>query len=234
MSNIEIVELTEIPLKSRTIVTGLAGAGFVGNTALMQAVRAKGFKQVGYVHGSNMPPMMILVDGKPSHSFRIYTDPSDEYMFLVTEAILQAEAAWEMGHELISWLMEKGLKEIIAIEGFPFAQKGVYGFTTGTKNLLGYGIQPISEGAMSGVNASLLFEAMDEDIDWTTVFVPARLIGSIDYQGAFEAVQVLNTMFNMGIEADQLKRTAEAVAKAAELQQQRRRGGGGLLGRIFP
>jgi predicted ATP-grasp superfamily ATP-dependent carboligase len=231
MSSIEIVELTKVPVKNRTVVTGLAGAGFIGNTALMHAVRAKGFKQVGYVHGTAMPPMMILVEGKPSHSFRIYTDPSDEYMFLVTESILQAEAAWEIGHKLIKWLKGKGLKEIIALEGFPFAQKGVFGFTTGVKNLQGYGIQPISDGAMSGVNASLLFKAMEEGIAWTTIFVPARLIGSIDYQGAFEAVQVLNTVFNMEVEAEQLKRMSEAIAKATELQQQRRRGGG-FLSRI--
>jgi predicted ATP-grasp superfamily ATP-dependent carboligase len=165
LPSIEIVELSEIPVKKRTVVTGFAGAGFIGNTALMYAARSKGFKQVGHLHGNILPAMMILVEGKPSHSFRIYTDASDEYMFLVTESMLQSDAAWTIGHELMKWLKSKGLKEIVSFEGFPFAQKGLYGFTTGNKNLQGYGIKPISEGAVSGVNASLLYEAMKEGVE---------------------------------------------------------------------
>lgn len=234
MSGIEIVELSEVPVKKRTVVTGFAGAGFIGNTALMYAARSKGFKQVGHLHGNVLPAMMILVEGKPSHSFRIYTDASDDYMFLVTESMLQPEAAWTIGHELMRWLKGKGLKEIVALEGFPFAQSGLFGFTTGDKSLQGYGIKPISEGAISGVNASLLYESMKEGVEWTTVYVPTRVISSIDYQGAVDAVQVLNTMFKLDVDPEQLRRTSEAIAKATETHRQQQRKRGGFLDRLLP
>ena len=234
MSDIEIVELTKIPIKKRTVITGFAGAGFIGNTALMHAARAKGFKQVGHLHGNMMPALMILVEGKPRHSFRIYTDVSDDFMFLVTESMSSAESAWTIGQELMTWLKKKGLKEIVAFEGFPFAQKGIFGFTTGEKNLQSYGIQPIAEGAISGVNASLLDEAMKEGVEWTTIFVPTRVISSIDYQGAVDAIQVLNTMFKMDVDTEELRRMSEAVTRATEAHQRQQQKRGGFLNRILP
>jgi predicted ATP-grasp superfamily ATP-dependent carboligase len=233
LSSIEIVELSEIPVKKRTVVTGFAGAGFIGNTALMYAARVKGYRQVGHLRGDAMPPMMILSEGRPAHSFRIYTDASDAHMFLVTESMLQGDSAWAIGRTLMGWLKKKGVKEIVSLEGFPFAQKGVYGFTTGGKNLLGLGVQPIMDGAISGVNASLLDEAIRGGVEWTTIFVPTRLISSVDYQGTVDAIQVLNTMLGLDVDPEQLRGMSEAVAKATEAHRQQQRKRGGFLDRII-
>ena len=233
MSSIEIVELSEIPIKKRTVVTGFAGAGFIGSTALMYAARAKGYRQVGHLRGDAMPPMMILVEGRPAYSFRIYTDAPDDHMFLVTESMLQGDSAWAIGRTLMGWLKKKGLKEIVSLEGFPFAQKGVYGFTTGGKNLLGLGVQPIMDGAISGVNASLMDEAIRGGVEWTTIFVPTRLISSVDYQGTVDAIQVLNTMLGLDVDPEQLRGMSEAVAKATEAHRQQQRKRGGFLDRII-
>jgi predicted ATP-grasp superfamily ATP-dependent carboligase len=235
MSNIEIVEIAEIPVKKRTVVTGFAGAGFVSNTALMYIARSKGFKLVGHLHSNLMPALMILVEGKPRHSFRIYTDASDDIMFLVTESLLSTEPAWTIGQELMAWLKKKGLKEILTFEGFPFSQKDIFGYTTGDKVLQNYGIQPIAEGAVSGVNAVLMDESMKEGVDLTTVFIPTRSINSIDYHGVLDTIQVLNTMFKLDVDTTELSRMAENMDKAAAQQrppQQQRRGG--FLGRILP
>ena len=234
MSNIEIVELVNIPIKKRTVITGFAGAGFIGNTALMHAARVKGFTQVGHLRGNMMPALMLLVEGKPRHSFRIYTDASDDFMFLVTDSMFSAEPAWTIGQELVAWLRKKGLKEIVALESFPFAQKGTFGFTTGDKNLQSYGVQPITEGAISGVNASLLDEAIKEGVEWTTIFVPTRIISSIDYLGASEAIQVINTMFKLGVDAEDLRRMSEAVTRASAAYQRQQQKRGGFLDRILP
>lgn len=234
MSDIEIVELSEIPIKKRTVVTGFAGAGFISNTALMYTARAKGFKQVGYLHGNMMPAMMILVEGKPRHSFRIYTHASENLMFLVTESMSSAEPTWAIGQRLMSWLKKKGVKEIVAFEGFPLATKGIYGFTTGDKNLQGYGIQPIPEGAIQGVNASLLNEALKDGVEWTTIFVPTRLISGIDYQGVVDAIQVLNTMFKLDVDIEELRRTSEAITRATASHQKQQQKRGSFLNRILP
>jgi predicted ATP-grasp superfamily ATP-dependent carboligase len=235
MPSVEIVELAEVAEKKRIAVTGFAGAGSVGNTALMYAVRAEGFKQVAYVHGDVMPALMILVEGKPVHGFRVYVDGKDRLMFLVTEALLSTESAWIVGRELMMWLREKGLEEIIALEGFPFSQaeRRIFGFTTGGRDLEGYGVQPLTEGAVPGVNAALLDEAVKQGVDWTTIFIPTQVIGGVDYSGAADAVKVLNKMLNLDIDTERLRVLSETIARAARTVR-RQQNKGGLLGRIFP
>lgn len=236
MSSIEIVELAEVPKGRRVAITGFAGAGSIGNTALMHMVRVGGYRQVAYVGGDALPPLMILVQGEPRHGFRVYSDAEDRYLLLVTEAMFSSEAAWAVGRELMRWLREKGLEEIIALEGFPFSQaeRRVYGFTTGGRDLVGASVQPLSEGAVPGVNASLLEEAVRLGVDWTTVFVPTQVIGGVDYRGAAEAVEVLNRMLGLDVDAGQLRSISEAMSRAARAAQQQRQKRGGLLGRILP
>jgi len=237
MSGLEIIELFEVPKKKRTVITGFAGAGYIGNTALMHVVRKKGLKQVAYLHGNKMPPIMVLEGGSPKHSFRIYTDSSDEILFLITEAMISDDSAWLIGQEVVKWLKGKGLKEIIAFEGFPFAQTGenVFGFTTTGKNLQEYNIQPLNQGAISGVNASMLERTMKDGIPWTTIFVPTRIVSSIDYNGAISAIKVLNNMFQMNVDTEELERISEAVSRVVQSQQQRpRQKKGGFLDRILP
>jgi predicted ATP-grasp superfamily ATP-dependent carboligase len=181
-----------------------------------------------------MSPLMILAEGRPTHSFRVYTDAPDDHMFLVTESMVQGDHAWAIGRTLMRWLKEKGLKEMVSLEGFPFAQKGVYGFTTGARNLQAVGVQPISDGTVSGINAALLDEAIRGGVEWTTIFVPTRLISGVDYQGAVDAVQALNTMLGLDVDTEQLRRTSEAIARAAEAHRKQQRGRGGLLDRLIP
>jgi predicted ATP-grasp superfamily ATP-dependent carboligase len=235
MSSIEIVELEKVPEKRRVAVTGFAGAGSIGNAALMHAVRSMGFRQVAHVRGDLMPPLMILVEGEPRHGFRVYVDGEDRLVFLVTEALFSGESAWALGRELMAWLTGKGLEEVVAIEGFPFAQTGkmVFGFTTGGRDLQGVGVQPLNDGAVSGVNAAMLDEAVRRGVDWTSVYVPTQTIGGVDYLGAAEALQVLNRMLGLEVDTERLHVMSETVARAARATQRRQKKGG-LLGRVFP
>jgi len=136
----------------------------------------------------------------------------------------------------MEWLSGKGLEEVVALEGFPSAQTGqrAFGFTTGGRDLQGYGVHPLTEGAVSGVNASLLDEAVRRGVDWTSVYVPTQVIGGIDYRGAADAVQVLNKMLGLDVDTKQLHVMAETMARAARSVQRREQKKGGLLGRIFP
>ena len=236
MSSIEVIEISEVSEKKRTVITGFPGVGFIGNTALMHMIKSMGFKQVAYVHGNLMPPLMVLLDGEPKHSFRIYIDSSEEIMFLVTEATVSGKSAWDIGQELMKWLKVKGVKEIISIEGFPFANPGedIFGFTTGKANLREYGVQPIDQGAVSGISASMLEETIKDKTPWTTIFIPTRIVSGIDYKGAVSAIRVLNKMFNIEVNTEPLEQLSAAVANAAKSRQSRQEKKGGFLNRILP
>lgn len=235
MPDVKIHEISLIEKKKRIVVTGFAGAGFIANTAVMHIANINNYKHVGYAHGNVMPPLMVLLDGEPKHSFRIYTDASDELMFLVTEANIIGRSTWEIGHELMSWLKGKGISEIISLEGFPFANpnNNLFGFTTTLKrNLLEYNIQPITQGAVSGLNAVMLDEVIHSDIPWTTIFVPTRLVSRIDYLGAIAAIQTLKKILRIEVDTEQLEKISAALTTASKnVQRQEKKGG--FLDRIL-
>jgi predicted ATP-grasp superfamily ATP-dependent carboligase len=157
-------------------------------------------------------------------------------MFLVSEATITGKSAWDIGQELMRWLQEKGVNEIISMEGFPFANPSdsIFGFTTGDKNLLEYNVQPIDQGAVSGINASLLENAIKKDIPWTTIFIPTRIVSGIDYKATISAIQVLGNMFNIDINTEQLEKLSDAITAAAKNRQQRQEKKGSFLDRILP
>jgi predicted ATP-grasp superfamily ATP-dependent carboligase len=234
MSKLEIIEISKLPKKKLTLITGFAGVGFIGNTVLMHMAHTKGLRQIAYLHGDIIPPLMVFYDGKPRPCFRIYTDASEEFLLMITEALISSEAAWIIGKELMKWLSNTELKEIIAIDGVPLSQMGrnIFGFTTGGRDLPNYGIQNLPSGAISGINAAMLYEAEKKNIAWTSIFIPSQIISGTDYQGAVTAINLLNKMFNLNIDSEQLQRISDITLRAEAKRRQEKKGG--FLNRIFP
>ena len=235
MSNVVIVETAKLTEKKLTLITGIAGAGFIGNTALMHIVNMKNLQQVSYFHGNLMPPLMIIQNGKPMPSFRVYFDGSKDILYIITEAMVSGEAAWIIGQKLMKWLNKNEIKEVIALDGVPLSTTGqtLFGFTTSNINLNQYNIQTLPSGAVSGINASILFEAQKKNIPWTSIFVPTQMITGADYQGAVTAVNLLNRLFNLNVNPEQLQTISDNIKKAT-MSQTKPEKKGGFFDRIMP
>ena len=212
MKETKVVEIAKIPSKKRVVVTGFAGAGFISNTALMSVVNSVKFKQVAYLRG-DVPPLMVLLEGKPKHCLRIYTDPSDELMFIVTEASITGESAWSIAEAIGEWLMGKGVSEIIALEGFPagYSDTSLFGFTTGKRVLTKHKINPVSQGAISGLNATMLDQALQHDIPWTNVYISTAIATGIDYTGVIAAINLINELFNFRVDTTSLQKLSDDI-----------------------
>jgi len=124
------------------------------------------------------------------------------------------------------------VKEIISIEGMPFAtpegERPIFGFSSSGRDFGKVGIRPTSEGGISGLNAVLLDEAMKHKVPWTTLLVPTELSQTIDYGGAADLIEALNRMFKLGVDTSPLRQSDDFRRKARD----RARGGEqrGLLG----
>ena len=77
------------------------------------------------------------------------------------------------------------------------------------KELEEHGVTMTKEGGVSGVNAVLLEESMKDRIPWTTLFVPTIQGQSVDYGGAAAVIDVLNNMYNLGVEVEPLRQSEE-------------------------
>ncbi len=115
--------------------------------------------------------------------------------------------------------MDKGATSFISIEGMPSRilpkERIVLGFSNDGKDLAKFGVQPTREGAVSGMNACLLDECLRRSLSWTSLFVPTDLVSTIDYGGSAAIIEILNTMFKLGVDVTPLKRRDEAMRKMA-------------------
>ncbi len=233
MAEANIVESVKIKEKGYTAVLGFAGAGFIGNTALMFVTRSKGFKQVGHVKSIHMPPMMLIVGGRATQSFRVYADEQNGFLYLITENLIPAEGCYAIGGNLVRWLRKKGVKKVFSIEGLPLggvSSEKALEFSTGPAEASKIGAPPVREGAISGLNAGMLEECIEQNIPWTTIFIPTTKLMSVDYAASAEAVEVLNKLFKLGVDSSPL-RSVEAQRPA---QQKQRSGFSRLLKRWVP
>jgi predicted ATP-grasp superfamily ATP-dependent carboligase len=233
MAKVRIIEAFEPKKKVKTAITGFAGVGFVGNTALMYTARVKGYRLLAYVKSPLVPSMMLLVNGVPTPPFRIYIDDKDSLLFIITETMVPSQNSWSIIQELMIWLEGKGVKEYISFEGIPFStpSQQTLGFTTGDMDLEKLNIQPTGEGAITGLNATLMEKAMDKKRDWTSIFIPARFVNNIDYQGAIDAVDIINRMFELDVDISPLMKRLESIQKVAQSQIPMKKKG--ILDRIF-
>ena len=219
-SDVEIVETLTIRKKRSTVVLGFAGSGFIGSTAMMYVVRNRGFKQRAFVRSQLIPPMMLLLDGQPTHALRIYSGEKNDLLFIVSEALISPGNSWPLSKKLMEWLLDKGAAAFVSIEGLPFGippgERVVLGFSTDRKDLAQFGVKSTQEGVVSGMNACLLEECLRRGLSWTSLFVGTDLISGVDYGGSAAAVEVLNRMFKLGVDVTPLKRRDEMMRQTAK------------------
>jgi len=232
MSNsIEIIEDEPVNRGKITAITGFSGPGYIGNNALMFIARNKGYRLKAHVKSNLIPPMTLLIDGKPTPSFRIYGDNKGELLIVLCETMISGENAWAIGKKLMEWLKEKGVNKIISVEGMPFGTSTgetiVFGYSTKGQDLTTFGVRQTPEGAVSGLNAVLLEESSKHGVRWISLFPTTSMMTTIDYKGAAAVVEVLNRMFKLDVDATPIKKRDEMVK---QIIQKRRRASGGFWG----
>jgi len=221
MSNhsVEVKELKTIPKSDYKVVLGVAGAGFIGNTATMFIARSKGYKQVAWVKSNQIPPMTLITNGVPIQSFRIYLDESERVLLVITESLIPAEGCWSIAESLMRWLQAKGVQEIYSLDGLPFSAVSteVKALTYSFKiDLTKHGYPILREGALSGINSCILEECIEKERPYACIFIPTNKLTSIDYTGSADAIDVLNRIFKFGVDSSPLRVSNDAQKKAAK------------------
>jgi len=219
-SDVEIVETLPIEKDKPTVITGFAGPGFIGSTATMYIVRNRSFRQRAHVRSQLIPPMILLIEGRPTQPFRIYSYDEEDLLLVTTETLIATDNSWPISLKLMEWLIGKGAAAFISIEGMPlsasFKERMVLGFSTHRKDLAQFGVQPTKEGAISGVSACMLDECLRRGLSWTSLFVPTNQVSTVDYGGSAAVIEVLNRMFKFGVDVTPLKKRDEMIRQMVE------------------
>ena len=213
--NVEIEEINPIKKTEQRVVAGFAGIGLVGYSAISHIIKEKSYELKAVIKSHLIPPMILLIDGKPSPSFTIYSDDAEDTLFVTSNVVVSPENMWIVGLKLVEWFRKLGVREFVTVESMlqvvPQGRRPVYGFVVPERDLSVYGVQTIKDGAVSGLNAIMLEEAIKGDTPFVNFLVPTSVTSALDLWGALSVVEVLNKMCNLYVDVSSLEANADML-----------------------
>jgi uncharacterized protein len=117
---VKIIENKKIP-SGATLVFGFPDVGLVGVIAASHLVEELKLKEVAYVDSTLLPPLVVLHEGLPHSSIRIFGD--DDLLLVVSEAPVPADVIYPIMDALIEWGRSKNIKMMIALGGIPIQER---------------------------------------------------------------------------------------------------------------
>lgn len=215
---VNIVETEKAELKEPLVVLGFAGPGLVGGIAVSHIIDQLKMKKIAHVRSRYMPPAVVFMDGQLRHPFRIYSDKEGKLCAIVCEIPLRSDGLYPIASTLLDWAEEKGVKEIVVLEGAP-----VRGIPKKRKSFCAAeperrkeceekGVKMVSAGIISGIAGSILSECLTRKITGVAFLTPA-VVFMPDPEGAAILIDALNNVY--GLEVD----TKELLNKAEEIKQ---------------
>ncbi len=215
----EIVELVEQPKGKKHAVIALPDAGLVGTIAGMHLVQALNLRLVGYIDTDVMPPVAVIHNRKARPPIQLYAN--DEFLLIVSEIPLPAEAMRPVSTAILQYLQELEPKSITALGGsaLPPALRTqietpeVYAVaTTETAYDRAHDkkIKFLDEGIVAGSYAIILLEAQRQKIPITYIMAQSFL-NIPDPGAAAETIKTLSKLTDISIPTDALIEGAEEV-----------------------
>ncbi|NMC03922.1 MAG: proteasome assembly chaperone family protein [Candidatus Lokiarchaeota archaeon] len=219
-------------------IVGVANAGLVGTIAASHIIEKMKMEEVAHINSSIFPPVSVFIDGVLKNPFRIYSDIKDARgtmkqasTFVVTSELpLNKETFHEIAHVLVDYIQELGIKKVVTLVGFPVEEmEKMDVFFAAEPELMERlkkvpGIQPLPKGMIFGLEALVLNETLEREIEGFTLIAPVK-----EYlpatRSAAALIESLNTIFpNLAIDVKELLERDDVLqAKLKELAEQVRR-----------
>lgn len=211
--------------RPRYLLLGLPDVGLVGSIAAMHVVRERKLRDaVGVESYAFLPPVAVVVDGRPLHPMRIYTD-GGELAVLITDVPIAPPGVAPLGTAIVEYARRRGFEAIISVTGVgsPARLKGgeprAYWLSTpGPSEELGSrtGAERFSNGIIAGPYAVVLKEAVRRRVGNLMILVESY-IDFPDPEAAAEALRALSRA--TGYEVDVAKLLEEAEHLRLRLRQ---------------
>ncbi len=204
---VKVVAGAEIELEEPTVIMGFPGPGFVGETTTMLIQDSLQMTEVAHLESELIPPMLVVVGAWTKYPFRIYGDEGLDVLVVVDNQPIPMEHHRTIARELMDWLIERNVSEIVALNGLPMADEtlegSVVGYSTDQLKLadLGrFGVLPLTSGAITGMNAAFLELCQDKGVTFTGLLTPTLSINATNWLGIVSIIEVLNS--SVGLDVD--------------------------------
>jgi len=210
-SIIKVVEEAEVELDEPTVITGFPGPGFVGETATMLIQDSLKMTEVAHLESELIPPMLVVMGAETRFPFRIYGDEGLDVLVVVDNQPIPMEHHRTVARELMDWLVERDVGEVVAMDGLPMADEtlegSVVGYSTDQLKLadLGrLGVLPLTSGAITGMNAALLELCQERGLTFTGLLTPTTSINATNWRGIVSIIEVLNGSIGLDVDTSSI------------------------------
>lgn len=159
---VKVIERTKIP-SGALMFLGFPDVGLVGVIAASHLIEELKLEEVAYIESNLLPPVIVLHEGLPHSSIRIFGN--NTLLLAVSETPISAETIYPIVNALVDWGKNNNVKTIISLSGIPMQDRQeaqeLKVFAAGTnadvlKNAQAKGVEILMEGYMVGPQAIML------------------------------------------------------------------------------
>jgi uncharacterized protein len=236
----EISELRNVKAQAGAIMfSGFPGPGLVGQIAASEMAQQLKLAEVAHLKSSLLPPMAVFIRGVLRFPIRIYANDLQSIFVAVSDVPVPSRALYHVGGKLVEWASERGIDELVCLEGIPTDEKfeplKVCGVAEPEvlEQLKMNDIQCHNAGYVAGVSGVVLNECLERKIKGLCLLVPAAPKVP-DPQSAAILLERVNAIYSLTIDVSsllaqiglfksQMKDVAESVRKVAESDSEDRR-----------
>ncbi|MFZ0011360.1 MAG: proteasome assembly chaperone family protein [Halobacteriota archaeon] len=204
----------EVSSKSPVILAGFPGIGLVGNIVATQIASELKMKQIGTIESRLFPPITVLFEGLTHAPVRIYEDPQNNFIVVLSDILIHPMIAYDIGKAVIGWAQSLNAKLNIPIAGIATMreERTVYAAATGAEqlSLVKDKTETLVTGSISGIAGSIMNESHINKL-------PALcLLGETqgptpDPRAAARVIDVVSNILNVNISTQKLVEEADQI-----------------------
>ncbi|MGQ9479500.1 MAG: proteasome assembly chaperone family protein [Thermoproteota archaeon] len=213
-----IIEEVETRPEKPIILEGFPDTGLVGTISLSHYLVKQGFERIGYMQTEELPPMLIIRDGRIGEILEIYY--KDNVYIIRSELPIPQRSIYRIVDELLNWIRKKEPMLVLSLGGIPnpyrldIADPKVYAVPTTSEALSTVSkmkdVELLSDGILFGPKALLLKEMSKLNISGIGFFVESY----VNYPDPGSAAKILTILPQIGlerVEVDSLLASAEEI-----------------------
>ncbi len=215
MENGKPVKVVLPEIKKPIFIEGYPGVGLVGHIAANFLARELGMKMIGYVESPFIPPMSIILEGKPNPPLRFYG--KDNIIVAVADIYVPPTLVSEIARELVRYLKKSNAQKIISLGGIGIGlfkeEMDVWGVGAKeelNRELENLGVKLLQYGSIMGMSGKLLWEASKEELS-TYVLLGETFGDRPDPRAAANVVEVLKSLTGLDVSTEPLLKEAEGI-----------------------
>jgi len=204
----------EVSSKSPVILAGFPGIGLVGNIVATQIASELKMTQIGTMESRLFPPITVLFDGLTHAPVRIYEDPQNNFIVVLSDILIHPMIAYDVGKAVIGWAQSLNAKLNIPIAGIATMreERTVYAAATSAEqlSLVKDKTETLVTGSISGIAGSIMNESHINKL-------PALcLLGETqgptpDPRAAARVIDVVSNILNVNISTQKLVEEADQI-----------------------